>query len=232
MQRPTIRIRKHFIWVAMPLLAVCAIGTATAADPTPTGNTTNNLPKAGDYCPDPEILLIASEELAASLNLAMRSRAALLKNNLQSALNYLTAAGTTLHLAASRGAAARTIQLIDAVIQGRKGEDYARLLTWFPVLQTSLLTMPDDSAISAAGDLIGRAEDILQSGKDADPMAPLKEARHMLACDSLDIPLQAAIQAQDDLMRQFGPQTKIGSFDALLDALNSALAYTLEGGEK
>lgn len=232
MQRPTMSINKHLLWVAVFLVAVGISDSATAANPAPTGKTTNSLPKPGSYCPDREVLLIAAEELAVSLNLAMRSRAALLNKNPQSALNYLAATGTTLHLAASRGASARTIQLIDAVIQGKKGEDYARLLTWFPLLQASLLTMPDDPTVSTASDFIGRAEDIMQSGKSNDPMAPLKEARHMLACDGLDLPLQAALQAQDDLMKHLGPQTTLDSYDALLDALNNALAYTMKNSAK
>jgi hypothetical protein len=232
MQRPAFSRRKQLFWVAIFLLVVCVIETASAASPAQPNNATKSLPKPGSYCPDREILLITAEELAASLNLVMRSRAALLKQNQRVTFNELAAMGTTLHLAASRGAAARTIQLIDAVIQGKEGEDYAQLLTWIPLLQTSLLTLPDDSTVRAAGDLIGRAEDIMQSGKGGDSIDQLKEARHMLACDGLDIPLQAALQAQSDLMKQLGPKTTTDAFDDLLEALNNALLYTLTNSTK
>jgi hypothetical protein len=149
------------------------------------------------------------------------------------AISDLTSAGTTLHLAASRGAAARTILLIDAIIQAKAGEDYARMLEWFPLLQTSLLTLPHDATLSAVDDLIGRAKDIMQGDvKDSDPMGPLKQARHMLACDGLDIPLQEAMWAQDNLMKVLGRNTKDSAYDILIDSLRQALVYALKNSER
>ncbi|MGW8228927.1 MAG: hypothetical protein ACWGOW_08500, partial [Gammaproteobacteria bacterium] len=109
---------------------------------------------------------------------------------------------------------------------------YAQLLAWFPLLQTSLLTLPNDATVSAAEESIGRAEDIMQGDKDGDAMQSLKEARHMLACDGLDIPLQEAMQAQDVLMKQLNQNTKNIAYDNLRDALRNALAYTLKNSEK
>jgi hypothetical protein len=42
-----------------------------------------------------------------------------------------------------------------------------------------------------------------------------KEARHMLACDGLDIPLQQAMQAQDKLMKVLGRNPKNSAYDTL-----------------
>jgi hypothetical protein len=168
-----------------------------------------------------------AEELSASLELAMRSRAALINKDQATAISELLSTRTTLHLAASRGAAARTILLIDAIIQAKAGENYTQLLAWFPLLQTSLLTLPDDATVNAASDSIGRAEEVMQGDEGGDAITPLKQARHMLACDSLDIPLQQAMQAQDALMKSFGPGTKSSAYDTLRDALRSALVYTL-----
>jgi len=162
----------------------------------------------------------------------MRSRSALNNKDQPTALSELIAAKTTLHLAASRGAAARTNLLIDAIIQAWSGENYTQLLAWFPLLQTSLLTLPNDASVSAAEESISRAADIMQGDKDGDAMQALKEARHMLACDRLDIPLQEAMQAQETLMKQINQNAKDISYDTLRDALRNALAYTLSSSEK
>ena len=143
----------------------------------------------------------------------------------------LTSAKTALYLAASRGAAARTILLIDAIIQSRTSEDYVQMLTWFPLLQTSLLTLPNDATASAADDLISSADDIMQGDKNGDAMTPLKNARHMLACDNLDIPLHAAMQKLDTLMSHPAQNTKISAYDTLLDSLRGALDYTMKNSE-
>ena len=182
----------------------------------------------GNYCPGNNVLLVAAEELSTSLDLVFRSRAALLNQDYANAVNELRAAGTVLHLAASRGAAARTILLIDAIMQDRTGADYAQMLTWFPLLHTSLNTLPNDPSRSSANDFIADAEAILQHEKDGDPMKPLREARHMLACDELDIPLQQAMKAHAALQKQLNQTTKINAFDTLITSLHSALVYTLK----
>jgi len=190
-------------------------------------------PKPGNYCPGKDILLVVAEELSASLNLSMYSKSALINKDQITAINKLDSAGTTLKLAASRSAAARTNLLIDSIIEAGPGESYAQMLSWFPLLHTSLLTLPDDATASAANNLIGRAEDIMQTENGKNPVKLLKEARHLLTCDSLDIPLQAAIQAQTKLMKQLVPQTPVknSAYDSLLDSLRNALTYTLNNSQ-
>lgn len=217
---------KYLLWACIPLLALSFSMSAAAA------TTASSSPKPGNYCPGTDIRLVVAEELSTSLELSMRSRAALINKDQVTAISELISARTALHLAASRGAAARTMLLIDAIIQSWSGEDYAQLLAWFPLLQTSLLTLPNDATVSAAEESIGRAEDIMQGDKDGDAMQSLKEARHMLACDGLDIPLQEAMQAQDELMKQLNQNTKNIAYDNLRDALRNALAYTLKNSEK
>jgi hypothetical protein len=82
---------------------------------------------------------------------------------------------------------------------------------------------------SAANDLIGRAEEIMQGGKEGDPIALLTQVRNMLACDGLDIPLRKAVRALDELMKQLGQgnQDNKSAYDQLLNSLRSALLYTL-----
>jgi hypothetical protein len=221
MNRKIVTTGRRLVSACIPFLAFWLSMPATA-----------DSPKPGGYCPGTDILLVSAEELSASLDQAMRSRTALINKDQTTAFGELTSAGATLHLAASRGAAARTILLIDAVIQARAGEDYAQTLAWFPLLQASLLTLPDDATARAAGDLIGGAEGILQGDKDGDPVAPLKEARHMLACDGLDIPLRNAMEAQENLLKQLSQNTKTSAYDTLMESLRSALAYALEGREE
>jgi hypothetical protein len=225
MTRRIAHISKRLLWACITILAVSFSLSAMAA------TTADSSPKPGGYCPSTDILLVAAEDLSASLQLAMGSRAALINEQPATAMSKLSSTGTSLHLAASRGAAARTALLIDAIIQSKVGEDYASMLTWFPVLQASLLTLPQDETVSAASVLVGKAADIMQSDKGGDALELLKDARHMLTCDSLDIPLQAAIQAQESLLEQLGRDTKSSAYDNLINSLRGALGYTLGANE-
>lgn len=191
-------------------------------------------PQPGAYCPSPGILLVTAEELSTGLQQVMRSRAALMHNQRAVALNDLAAAGTALQLAASRGAAARTNRLVDAVTEGKPAMNYTRMLTWFPLLHSSLRTLPDDESSRAADNLIARAEELMQRKGEGEPLHYLGEARHMLACDDLDIPLQAGIQAQSGLLVQLGQRIppKPSAYDALLDSLRNALSYCLRHSER
>ncbi|MCB1830880.1 MAG: hypothetical protein KDI35_12455, partial [Gammaproteobacteria bacterium] len=94
-------------------------------------------------------------------------------------------------------------------------------------LHRSLMTLPRDASVAAADDLIGRAKQIMQGDIEGNAFQSLNEARHMLACDGLAIPLQAALQAQHDLMQQFDGITKKSAYDSLIDALQKALKFVL-----
>lgn len=221
MPRSISHISKRLLWACMTFMAVSFSLSAFAE------SASNSSPKPGGYCPGTDILLVTAEDLSAGVQLAMGSRAALIDGESAMAMSELTSTGTSLYQAASRGAAARTVLLIDAILQSKMGDDYASMLTWFPLLQASLLTLPQDETVTATSDLVGKSSDLMQIGKGSDALESLKEARHMLACDNLDIPLQAAIQARNSLLAQFGPGTKSSAYDNLINALRSALAYTL-----
>lgn len=213
--------RKNLMsWIGLTVLAASFSLPAAAA------------PKPGHYCPGTDVELVVAEEISTSLDLVMQSRTAMINNDLTASISELTASGTALHLAASRGAAARTTLLIDAVIQSKTGDDYPKMLAWFPLLHASLLTLPDDPTVRATGDLIGHAEDILQGDEDGDPVESLKKARDMLSCDGLDIPLADAIQAENTLSKNLSRKTTIDDYDTLVDSLRRALVYTLGNGEK
>ena len=68
--------------------------------------------------------------------------------------------------------------------------------------------------------------------KKAVILKALKEARHMLTCDDLDISLQQATVEQGKLMKQLGQNERYSRYDSLLDSLHSALCYTLENSGK
>jgi hypothetical protein len=225
MTRQIAHISKRLLWACITFLSVSFSLSAIAV------TASDNSPKPGNYCPSKDILLVTAEGLSASVQLAIGSRAAMINGEPVMAMSKLTSTGTSLHLAASRGAAARTVLLIDTVIQSKVGDDYAGMLTWFPLLQASLLTLPPDETVTAASDLVGKASDLMQSDKGSDALESLKEARHMLTCDALDIPLQAAIQAQGSLLEQPGRDTKSSAYDNLINSLRSALAYALGKSE-
>lgn len=213
---------KRLAWACMSILALSFSLPAAAATGAP------DSPVPGHFCPGTDTLLFTAEALSASLDLTMGSREALANKDTAKAIRELVSAGTTLHLAASQGAAGRTIQLIDATMKAKVNEGNAKTLAWFPLLHASLLTLLDDATVRAAGNLIGQAESMLQGGIEGDPIMPLMAARHMLACDGLDIPLRNAIKAQGKLMEQFDRKTKNSDYDPILNSLRSALAYCLE----
>ena len=225
MDKGVINTRKGVLWLCIFVPALMFSTPAVSA-------TANVSPTPGAYCPGKDVLLIKAEELSASLDLVMRSRAAFIEKDQVVATYDLASAGTTLHLAASRGAAARTIVLINAIIQSKDANNYAHMLEWFPLLQTSLLTLPDDATVSAASDLVGRALEIIQGDvQESDPLVPLNQARHMLSCDDLDIPLQQAILAQEKLMKVMNRNEKVTDYDDLIGLLRTALEYTMKNGE-
>ena len=76
------------------------------------------------------------------------------------------------------------------------------MLAWFPLLHASLLTLPDNATVNATEDLIVDAREIMQGDKTGDPVEVLNQARHMLACDGLDIPIQEPVRALDTLPAQ------------------------------
>jgi hypothetical protein len=172
-------------------------------------------------------LLLTAKGLSASLGLTMSFSEALINRDPAKAIRELASAGTTLHLAASPGAAARTLQLIDATMKAKVDEGDSKTLAWFPLLHASLLTLLNDATEGAADNLIGQAESMLQGDIEGDPITPLMAARPMLACDGLDIPLHNAIKAQGKLMEQFGQKTEDSDYDSIQNSLRSALAYGL-----
>jgi hypothetical protein len=224
---------KSYVCFIIFLLAFILCAPVVAATPANAAAT----PKPGNYCQSPGTLLVVAEELSASLDLVMRSRAALREKKQSVAMKEMESAGTLIHLAASRGAAARTIMLIDSITQAKVNKDYTQLLTWFPVLHMSLQTMPEDATTNAADDLISHAEDKLQrieGIEGGDPFKYLSDARHILACDDLDIPLHSAMQAQGDLLTKLGQRTppKASDYDGIIESLRNALTYALQRNEK
>jgi len=186
-------------------------------------------PTPGEYCPGTNILLIVAEDLSTSLTFIMQSRAAQSRNNQIEMVSQLNAAGVVLNQATSRGAGARTALLINSTMLSRVNESNDQLLTWFPMLHSALLTLPEGVAESAAEDAVGQAEDILQDGLRGDAINSLKKARHFLTCDDLNLPLQAAIKEQARLLSRLQQHKPVVSkdYDKLIESLREALTYIL-----
>jgi len=185
----------------------------------------------GNYCPAADILLITAEDLSSSLELIMRSRAAQARGDLAEMVNTLNAAGSILQQATSRGAGARTALLIDSVILARPNESNQQLLTWFPLLHSALLALPDDFAQDTADESVGHAEEILQGDRKGDALEQLKKARHFLTCDGLNLPLQAAIVEQSRLFFKIQKNRKpltTNDYDKILESLRNAMTFILE----
>jgi len=204
--QPTVHARALYSFILFTL--VLCIPTASVAKE----NTTQ--PSPGNYCPSTNILLIIAEDLSSSLAFVMQSRAAQSRGD----------------QAVSRGAGARTALLVNSVILSRVNESNDQLLTWFPLLHSALLTLPDDDARNAADDAIGRAEEVLHDGQNGDPLEQLKKARHFLTCDGLDLPLQAAIKEQARLLSKIQQHKPIVTkdYDKVVDSLHTAIAYVLD----
>jgi len=170
----------------------------------------------GDYCPTADILLISAEELSASINLSLMANSAWLNKKPAVEVSRLISASSSMQLAASRGAASRSMLLINALVEAHKGEDYTQMLKWFPLLQASLLTIPDDKIVRAVEQWLVQAEDIMRGKAKGNPLKPLKQARHVLACDRLDVPLQKAIAAQALLLKPEANKDKEKNYDTML----------------
>ncbi len=188
-------------------------------------------PSPGNYCPATDILLITAEDLSSSLELIMRSRAALARGDLTEMASTLNAAGATLQQATSRGAGARTALLIHSIILARANDNNDQLLTWFPLLHSDILSLPNDRTQSAADDAVGRAEEILQGDRTGDPLKQLRKARHFLTCDGLNLPLQAALDEHTRLIFKIHQKHKpvvAKDYDKIISSLRNAMTFILE----
>ncbi len=216
------RLHSYILFTLMIYVSTLSVAKADNLQPAP-----------GNYCPETNILLIIAEDLSASLNFVMQSRAAQTRNNPAEIARFLDASGVVLKQATSRGAGARTALLINSTILSRVNESNDQLLTWFPLLHSALLTLPYDDARSAADDAVGRAEGILRDGQNGNVIDQLKKASHFLVCDDLNLPLQAAIKEQMRLMARIQKRKPVVSkdYDKLVDSLRTALAYVLNNSK-
>ncbi len=187
----------------------------------------------GTYCPGPNILLIVAEDLSTSLTFVMQSRAAQARKDQAEMVSLLEAAGVVLKQATSRGGGARTALLINSVILSRATDTNEQLLTWFPLLHSALLTLPEDDARNAADAAIAGAEEILRDGQGGNALDQLKKASHFLTCDDLNLPLQAAIAEQQRLLSLIQQRKPVVTkdYDKLIGSLRTAVAYVLGHGK-
>jgi len=189
---------------------------------------------SGNYCPAADILLITAEDLTSSLELLMRSRAAQARGALAEMANSLYAAEATLQQAASRGAGARTALLIHSIILAKVNDNYEQLLTWFPLLHSTILTLPNDRAQSAAEDAIVRAKALMQGEGTGDPLEELRKAHHFLTCDGLYVPLQIALDEHARLVSKIYQNHRLvvaKDYDKIINSLRNAMTFIMENSK-
>ncbi len=220
MQKLTRPGKLHFyiLFTLMVCVSTLSVAKTDATQPSP-----------GHNCPETNILLIMAEDLSTSLTFVMQSRAAQARDNRAAMLSQLNAAGVVLKQATSRGAGARTALLINSTILSRTNESNEQLLTWFPLLHSALLTLPDNEITNSADEAIGRAEGILRDGERGNALDELKKASHFLVCDDLSFPLEAAIKEQTQLLSRILQRKPVVTkdYDKLIDSLRTALSYIL-----
>ncbi len=212
----------HRAIILLAMLALSITAPAATAEPEP-----------GSYCDmDTGTLSLVAEELSVTLKMVLHSQSLQGKDRQSEKFSELLASNVSLQLAAGRGNG-HIMTLIDTIIAARVNEDFTQQLTWFPLLQTAMLDLPDNTRTHLASYAIGRAQNIMEEDGKDDPMQQLREARHMLACDALDEPLQNALQAQRILAMQFSRNKTVAAKDytRLIDALRKALLYVLQNDQ-
>lgn len=188
-------------------------------------------PEPGHYCTPLSVNEQILEQLTITLDQVAKAQQAIKNKGGGAATDIaLGRAANALMLASTHGGAARTRRLIGAALTAKGSEDYQQLLGWFPLLNTALLTLPDDPEVRSAGTELGLAEDILQGDSKGNALKHLHMAAHYLGCDELDIPLEQANNALTSLFVKIaqGHTAKPSAFDKVLTLLRTAMNAMFE----
>lgn len=209
------------------LLTVGALATAVHASE----EAGQQAPKPGLYCPGQDTLYLILEELTAALHGVTRARESLLDlNDPATAAILLARAGDALALAAGRGSGARVAMLIDAAMAAKQDGRPKAMLPWLPMLKLALSALPPDDTRAAATAQVATAEAIIQGAAAGDEIQTLVNARQLLVCDPLDIPVRQSLalllRMQRDVARGASPSGN--DFSALIDLLNRAMTDGLQ----
>lgn len=101
--------------------------------------------------------------------------------------------------------------------------------TMFLLLKQAMRGPPDGAAHKAVDQLITQAEGIVQGRADSKEVEVLLQAKQMLTCDPLHIPLRQSLAQLERLQREIarGSKPAGNEFSVLIDSLNRALGYGL-----
>ncbi len=188
-------------------------------------------PKPGTYCPRQGSVFLILEELTVALHSVAQAKENLLVlDDSQTANVLLGRAGTGLALAASRGSGARVATFIDTAMAAKKDGDPKAMLLWFPTLKRALSGLPAGTTREAAKTQIAAAEAIVHGQAAGDEIRTLLQARQLLVCDPLDIPMQQSLAHLSRLHRNIlqGKSPSADDFNALIGLLNRAMDYGLQ----
>ena len=206
-----------------------------AADPVPTPTTGVNAAihsegLAGKYCPGMASTYLVLEELTVAMEGVAKARESILVfNDLPTAQMLLARADAALALAAGRGSGARVATLIDALLAAKQEGNAGASLLWFPNIKLALAGLPADAVRDAALTQIARAEAVLQTQAEGDEVQILLQARQLLECDALHVPMRESLNRLARIRGEVGrgAQPSSDSFSALIDQLNGAMNYAL-----
>lgn len=208
-------------------LCFLLVSTSSPAQPSPAAG---NSSEAGLYCPASAITDVMLEELSLAFAELAQADHALADNRFEQANQHLTRAAMALSLASSRGRAAQTAQLIDAVINSKASEDYQQMLAYFPLLRSALLALPENTYTNAADEAISTSEAILDGERQGNALEQLRTARHWLSCDQYSLPATEAAQALSRLQQPLltGKQPGSAMFEAAYAPLTRAINAIME----
>jgi hypothetical protein len=186
---------------------------------------------AGTYCPDMASTYLILEELTVATEGVARARESLLVfNDMPTAQMLLARADAALASAVGRGSGARVATLINALLAAKEEGNAETSLLWFRNIKLALSGLPVDAARDAAFTQIARAEAILQGQAEGDEVQTLLEARRLMECDALHIPMRESLTRLVRIHGEVGRGAKPSSdsFSVLIDHLNRAMSYALQ----
>jgi hypothetical protein len=217
---------RHPFAISAFVICLFVPGFARAA---PDPATASSAVTRGQYCDVTAVRAVVLEELSLSFAMVAKADKAITENEFADVAMAVASASTALELASSRGAAARTTRLIDAVIDAKSSEDNKQMVDWFPLLHTAVFNLPQSAYTQAADRAIAKSEDILDGDRDGDALDQLRTARHWLTCDRVDAPLEVAKQALGDLNKSLyrHEKPKPELFEAIYAPLRQAMDVML-----
>ena len=213
------------------LSAVTLAASPDATPPTGVNAATDSNGLAGKYCPGMASTYLLLEELTVAMEGVAKARESLLVfKDASTAQLLLARADAALASAVGRGSGARVASLINAVLAAKEEGNAKASLLWFQNIKLALAGLPIGAARDGALAHVARAEAILQGQAEGDEVHTLLQARQLLECDALHVPMRESLKRLGRIHGEVGRGAKPSgdSFSVLIDHLNRAMHYGLQ----